>query len=343
MITRISIIITLLILSACGAGSSSAAPSQSMLWNPGPNQRSIMELDGDANGACDTPVLTDLSGASTIGTPTIGIPLYCAGNRINPNGEAPSFFINTLWDAPHYGSYPGWGVWYLSGGYGTSMEFQVMDNAQGAPGDPCDLHEVSTSYIGERDVTGWSGDTNVNTGLSTVTWANPTVFKQMYDPRNFKTITGTFSAQLISVSDSSGCTKMPTQRIESDYAVQYFDTDGKILRTDVLGISVYNKYPDPHGLDTLYSNVVNSKCVDQYGNETNVCQVIIDGTKLGYPVLITGQYQTYNIEFLGPLAKYIPAPPSGTAKALQIVFELYATGRDTNISYRSKNMDLIGQ
>ena len=282
------IFIVTLLLMGCGEGSSNSQASTphptkkfgdpaSMLWNPGPSYRADTEQTGDTGGTCDNLEISAMSEASLVGTPNVARPLYCGGTLVNPNGEAPSFSINTSgWGASDYAGWPGYAVWFMWGGNGLPIGFRIFNASSSKSGDPCTLREASVSYVGERDLTDFPGYVNVNTGVNTMTPAQPTVFKGKYDISKFKTTTGTFTARLEYASPGSGCASMPTQRVESDFAVQYFDNNGRILRTDIIGISVFNRYPAKDGTEILYSNGANC---------TPICETIVDGSKLGYPQL----------------------------------------------------------
>ena len=125
---------------------------------------------------------------------------------------------------------------------------------------------------------------------------------------------------------------MPTNRVQNDFAIQYFDITGKLLRTDVLGVSVFNQYPS--GNDVLYGN----SCMQS----SQYCQVILDGQVLGYPSLPTDAMQTYSIEYMSLLRKYFPPRPLATANALIIGYEVYSTARNADVTFDLTNMDLVG-
>ena len=336
------LIFILLLLVGCNANAATPHKAQkvsvacdstnSMLWNPGPCYRADTEQTGDTAGTCDISEISVMSEAGLVGTPNIARPLYCGGVLKNPNGEAPSFSINKSgWGASDYAGWPGYAVWFMWGGNGSPIGFRIFNASSSATTDPCWLKEASVSYVGERDLTDFPGYVNVNTGVNTMTPAQPTVFKGKYDISKFKTITGTFTARLEYASPGSGCASMPTQRVESDFAVQYFDSNRKILRTDVIGVSVFNRYPAANGSEILFASCANPR----------VCVAIVDGSKLGYPQLMSA-FQSYSIEYLSLLNKYLPPPPPGTASSLLILFETYSTGKSMDLVYDVTNMDLVG-
>lgn len=332
----------------CGGGSSISATQAeaqtkkqpfSLLWNPGPTWHATVPMDGNALGACDEPALVDMSEAWHVGNPLANQSLYCVGSAApaNPGGYAPSYFNNTGWAPEQFGKSPGWSV-TDTGGAGAPITFTIT-NDSAALADPCWLAEVSASYIGWRDLSLYPGYPN------TLASKNATVFKELYDPGSFASITGTFSAKLDDVPTPSNCSAAPTNQIESDFAIQYFDADGKLLRQDLIGVTVFTMY---HPKDVIwYSSgclAVNGSCAQPHYvclQTDNECQMILDGVALGFPAL-TDQFQTYNIDFLLLLKQYFPEQPAGTASAWVIVDEVYSTARGATSKFDVTNMDLIG-
>ena len=324
-----------LCLSACGGGGSTSevvsTPAQfvEMLWNPGPIYRASTPQDGDKYGICDVSQLVDMSESGNVGNPISNVLEKCTdGTLETPNWHSPSFYHNTAgWDAAHFQQSPGWNVEVLSGGSGAQMTLRITDDAQ-ANGADCVLREVSVSYVDpNRNLAQWPG------------WSNPitvpnTVFKSEYDIEKFSSITGSFSAKLDSISTTSGCAAYPTNLIDNDVAIQYFDAAGNILRTDVLGVAIYDQ-GDSHisNSDLFYSN----GCIQS----SPICQAIVDGHQIGIPSL-TSEWQYYSIEYKQLFARYFPAPPASSASSKWILFEAYSSNRDGSSIFEITDMDLKG-
>lgn len=59
-------------------------------------------------------------------------------------------------------------------------------------------------------------------------------------------------------------------------------------------------------------------------------------------VALTTEFQTYRIEYLGLLKKYLPPPPVGTGSSLVIVWEVYSSSRGGDVQFDVTNMNLTG-
>lgn len=335
-----------LLLSACGGGggdSAGTSPQSSqiaqysapqpieMLWNPGPSYAANIE-QGPNFGACDEPALVDMSEAMMVGNGILATQLTCGSDTvINPGNTAPSYFINTLWEPEYYGTSPGYNAQKLSGGAGVPIVTKLTNDAALDP-TPCNLREVSVSYIPWRDLQQFKGFQNLQSDQ------NNTVFRDQYDILKFQSITATVSAKLDYTSGHSACASFPKNVVEYDAAVQYFDASGNLLRTDIGGISLYDE-GQLHNPGTTF--IYNSTCPAATAANPPVCQVAVAGSMIGYPEL-TSAWQNYSFDLVSLFKTYFPAPPAGTAKSILIDAEAYSSVQNASNIVEVTNMDLKG-
>lgn len=331
-----SLILTLtLLLAACGGGGSSDASQPAsnkpieMLWNPGPSYAADIE-QGMNYGACDVPALADMSEAALVGNGQLTTSIDCAGVIANPGNYAPSYFVNTIWEPERYKASPGYNAEKLSGGHGVPIVTRITNDA--AADAPCTLREVSVSYIPWRNLQQWPGFTNLEPQQ------NNTVFRDQYDILKFQSITATATAKLDYSSGHSTCAAFPKNVYEYDAAVQYFDVNGSLLRTDILGVTMYNE-GNLHaaGTNILYS----SACPVSTVKNPLVCQIAVAGSMIGYPEL-NGEWQSYSFELVSLFKTYFPKPPDGTVKSVLMDAESYSSVMGASNIVEVTNMDLKG-
>jgi hypothetical protein len=302
-------------------GEQSSAITTSMLWNPGPNRRAGIHANNSDGGACQVTAISDMSGGNLDGNPAGACStLTCNGSPWTaPDNSCPSYYHVTYgWDTSFYGAYPGWAVWYMSGGYGTPANLRLHNNASGASGT-CDLREVSTTYTSFP----WN-----TTGY----WA----FKSQYVTTAYTALYGNFKGTLVSAA-APGCTTTPSSYVTSDLVVKHFNSSHSLLRTDVVGVLVYNN----NGYDMNGNPNDNIFYSNGCSQSSSLCQVLLHGNKLGYADMTTGG-ATYSINYKPLLSTYLPPAPTGTTDSVIATWEVYSATRGGNIVFDLTNLDFQG-
>ena len=314
--------------------SHSAFAQTSLLWNSGPKWRSVIHANADTpEGVCQITAITEMYEGASAGNPSGWCPqspkMTCNGTDVTaPNYSCPTLYHNTTgWTQAEFGKWPGWAVYHLSGGGGTPMVTRLLSNSYASP-NPCLLREVSQTYAhytSEKPI------------------PNPPVwgFQQQYSLNQYAQFHGKFSARLNRTLGPSSCAATPSAYVTADVGIKYLDGNGVTVRTDTLGVLIYNMNDyDMNG--NAADNIFYTNRVSQTAcNPSNRCIALLHGNKLGIPV-ITGNYQNWDIEYKTLITQYLPPPPANSVSAITS-WEVYPSTRGADIEVDVTNMDFVGQ
>lgn len=338
-ITRcLSLASAVVLLMSTPAGAQSGG--MSLLYNSGPRWRAVRVLVTDPRTKRSTcgPGST-LAEADRAGTPlrsrTCGGGYHCA-NGISvpaaPGGSCASYEIDTRagWRLSEMGKTPGWDAEILSGGGGTPMVYRYRNDAAQEP-DPCTLREIGTVYEGYRGAAIMDGQIRRNADGSPVTMGQ------------FSHVIATFS---IAVPPNEykppTCGRAPTAYVTADFHIGYAGPGGAIAQHQLLGVLVYGMREtglqgQPSSSATLWSGMVHSTPSRLLHGEA-----IVKLPMMALPQL-NGEFKTVRIDYKTLFERYFVPPPGHTLKdAVIIGLDIYSSVRGADVTFKVKNIDIIG-
>ena len=289
-----------------------AVVRESALWNPGPQFGAGIHSSNSDGGRCTVAAISTMDGAAQDGNaPGICTALTCDGKPIAASdGSCPSYYHVTYgWTSKQFGVYPGWAIWNL----GDS--FRLFNHSNNMA-DPCQLREVSVSYIHYPDSYGYYG------------------LRKQYELAEVAEAHGVFSARLGYTSEKPRCAALPTGYITSDFGVKHLDANGVTVRTDTIGVLIYNQsgwVHNPSAAEELY-------WFNGCERDAELCQALLRGRKLGHAPM-SPEWQRYDIEFKA-LLKYLPKPPTSTVRSVVFLWEVYSSSRGADIEFDVRDMGL---
>ncbi len=299
--------------------------SESILFNPGPRFRAGMILvrNGLVVESADNRAFENELDGNPFGWCAAGTP--CADGDLwekTPDGSCPSFYSDTTvgWTYQEMGTDPGWEVREISGGNGVPLEYEYV-NLSLDIADPCTLREIGLIWHK------WNIDDNYH------------CFKVNDD--NTPIRLGDFSEVYARVKCKLGvtegpiaCLVYPTAMVTGDFRVIYVDEDDVTVRTDLLGIHMWEMAGSIHGTPVMW---------EDGGQNQSTWRKQLSGDYIGIPQLTTNKFTSYNWEMKQYLQTYLPPPDGYTIDdAVVVGWDVYCSARGANITFRLKESDIVG-
>jgi hypothetical protein len=320
-----------------------------MLWNPGPSY-----LDGETLASTPTnenacvKSLTFLSEAELVGNPSsYHHELRCVNEKgveeavtVPANGAAPTYLIDTRsnkyehgWTFGDLNKYPGWSVWFESGGGGTPIQFQFLNSSEYLfQPEPCRLTEVGLSY--QR-------------------WPYPdSMFKGDFHLSEFKNVDASFEARVSRSVGPIQCTEFPTADISADFHVQFLDpVTGKVEKNQLLGVLLYadpkmERQTFPSEGTTFWSTESPASNPQPGVEIPESAEELLIGSRLSPPVpsmTPEGAFVPYTIDFKHLIeAKVKPPPGRSIGEAVVSGLDVYTSARGADLNLQLRDVDVYG-
>lgn len=319
-----------LMVAVLTVGASQAPPAfaESLLWNPGPSYRAHMTFTKTFSPADPYGCLASRSTyaeAHLVGNPPgqVTSPVLCEDMQtVAPasNGAGVSVYqtAHVGWTSADHEEYPGWAVWWLSGGAGTPIVKQFLNHARTAP-SPCSLRELGYSYQN------WEHLPHSH--------FKPSPSGERFALGDFDAVLGKATVKRTYAAGPLGCTSLPTGVINIDLRVAYENPDGGIERSDVLGviIDVMQGTVDMNGVDDEIF----------YANGSGSAKLLY-ADRIGLSNLTTS-WKDYSIDFKALIQQHMQ-PPLGfsTDDATIVGFDVYSSVRGGDLDFAAKNLDVVG-
>lgn len=215
------------------------------------------------------------------------------------------------------------------------LEFNYVNNAR-TFNNPNELREVGVLFKN------W-----VNYSPNGLTGGNHS-FKRNFTISEFSKIKVGFMAKLNSYTNPINTIFNGTVLggyLTCDFRFSYFDSNGNVVRNDLLGIVFSN----PSNVD--YNNNVND-AIFWYGGDNEVDggfpsrRIFLNANKIGYQSLTISStnYKSYTFDYLPLILQYLPAPPDGYTYDDAIItgLDIYSGNRGSNINFSIKNISIFG-
>jgi hypothetical protein len=224
---------------------------------------------------------------------------------------------------------------WINGGWGSLIEALAFSNAKQL--SRCVPESLCQCQI--REVTA------ISYGWPDASFKRPSP-GQTYKITSFPSIWWKFSAKLNNYSGPSNCTSTPSSSVNAAFGVSF--PNNTLYDIEVLIYNGENNDLNGNPNDNIYwsnYNSVNQTCNGVSKDTAGVvCETLLHGNKLGFPVLNTSAYQSYaiNMRSLITSGQYLPQPPAGYTwnDAMIRYAEVYVTVRGADLSAYVKNADV---
>ncbi|MGD9735433.1 MAG: hypothetical protein AB7V58_07500 [Solirubrobacterales bacterium] len=304
-----------------------------MLWNPGPDYRAGLTLANASPtelNACATWG-SDMSEGNLVGNATDPtrfssfpcLPTAVAGSS---NAAAPSFYVDTRsngygngWTLADLNSYPGWSVWWESGGSGTPIQFQFL-NFSKAAAEPCKLREVGLSY--QR----WPyiPDSHLRENFAHLA--------------EYKEVNASFKSRVSYSSGPPQCVGFPTADVSADFHITFLNGGKEVVQHQLLGVLLYTQpgmtLPPP------------PNPVFWEGEVAGGPARLLIGSRLS-PAVPTmtpeGPWVNYTIDYKQLIEAYVTPPPGySVSEAVVGGLDVYTSARGSDLNLQLTDVDLYG-
>ena len=304
--------------------SRTAMTETSFLYNPGPTRLAGYILTTNGSGAqCTTnQAYEGAADGNPAGWCSNGLACVNSTTWLASDGSCPSYYHDSTvgWTYAEKDNYPGWAIWQLSGGYGNPVEYKYLNYAH-TVSDPCTLREVGLVYHK------WSLTERAH------------CFKVHSDGSPLKLgeyddVLARFRAKLGYTYGPPACDSYPTAFVTTDIRVVYADSSGAVVRTDLLGIHLWEMEDSLTGDPVMWED----------GGQTSTSwRRQLSGDYIGVPQLVTTTFTDYEWDVKSLLSTYLP-PPSGYTidDAIPVGLDIYASVRGADIDFTVREVDLVG-